>query len=480
MLFSQSSGVVLLNQGLIGVAVTCGCMTRLFSTTYKSQHGNLSDQDRIFTNLYGERDSGLEGAKQRGIWYKTKELMQKGPEWIIDEVKKSGIRGRGGAGFPTGIKWSFMPKEYDPKRPAYLVVNSDESEPQTCKDREIVRHDPHRLIEGALLASFAIKANKAYVYIRGEYVNYRKRLEAAIEEAYSAGLIGKNACGSSHNFDLYVHQGAGAYICGEETALLESLEGKQGKPRLKPPYPAAKGLFGCPTTINNVETISSIPEILRRGSSWYASLGRPNNNGTKLFCISGHVNRPCVVEEEMSIPLRELVERHAGGVRGGWENLQAVIPGGSSVPLIPKSVCDDVLMDYDDLERNQTYLGTGSILVMDSSTDIVDAIRRLTYFYKHESCGQCTPCREGTGWLWDILTRVMNGQSDPKEIDMLWDITKEIEGRTICALGDGAAWPVQGLIRHFRPLMEARLRHAEKRRMAEVAPQHRSGLSPLS
>eukprot|EP01026_Neomeris_dumetosa_P057802 TRINITY_DN5340_c0_g1_i10.p2 TRINITY_DN5340_c0_g1~~TRINITY_DN5340_c0_g1_i10.p2 ORF type:complete len:408 (-),score=58.87 TRINITY_DN5340_c0_g1_i10:425-1648(-) len=386
-----------------------------------------------------------------------------------------------GAGFPTGIKWSFMPKDYDEKRPAYLVVNSDESEPQTCKDREIVRHDPHRLIEGALLAGFAIKARKAYVYIRGEFVNERKKLEGAIQEAYSAGLLGENACGSGHNFDLFVHQGAGAYICGEETALLESIEGKQGKPRLKPPYPAAKGLFGSPTTINNVETISSVPEILRRGSSWYASLGRPNNNGTKLFCISGHVNRPCVVEEEMSIPLKQLIEQHAGGVRGGWDNLLAVIPGGSSVPLIPKSVCDDVLMDYDDLERNQTYLGTGSVLVMDTSTDIVDAIRRIAYFYKHESCGQCTPCREGTGWLWDILNRVMNGSSDPKEIDMLWDITKEIEGRTICALGDGAAWPVQGLIRHFRPLMEAKIQNRTQQYvwLESKPPQHRSGLSSL-
>ena len=294
----------------------------------------LADKDRIFTNLYGFGDGGLKGARARGAWDGTKAILERGPEAIVDEMKKSGLRGRGGAGFPTGLKWSFMPKEVK-ERPHYLVVNADESEPGTCKDRDIMRHDPHTLVEGCLIACFAMRAHAAYIYVRGEFIREREALQRAVDEAYEAKLIGKDNI-HGWDFDLYVHHGAGAYICGEETALLESLEGKKGQPRLKPPFPANVGLYGCPTTVNNVETIAVAPTILRRGADWFAGIGRPNNTGTKVFCISGHVNKPCNVEEEMGIPLKELIEKHAGGVRGGWDNLLAVIPGGASVPLLPK------------------------------------------------------------------------------------------------------------------------------------------------
>jgi NADH-quinone oxidoreductase subunit F len=416
----------------------------------------LSDKDRIFTNLYGQHDWRLLEARARGDWDGTKELILKGRDWIVTEIKDSGLRGRGGAGFPTGVKWSFMPKES--ARPTYLVVNADESEPGTCKDRDIIRHDPHKLIEGCLLASVGMGVHTCYIYIRGEFYNEAQTLQAAIDEAYAAGLVGKDACGSGYDFELYLHRGAGAYICGEETALLESLEGKKGQPRLKPPFPAAVGLYGCPTTVNNVETIAVAPTILRRGASWFSGIGRPKNEGTKVFCISGHVERPCNVEEAMGIPLRELLETHAGGVRGGWDNLLGVIPGGSSVPVIPKSVCDSVLMDFDALREVKSGLGTAAVIVMDKSTDIIRAIARLSKFYKHESCGQCTPCREGAGWMWRVMERMVKGNASVEEIDMLLDVSFEIEGHTICALGDAAAWPVQGLIRHFRPEMERRIK----------------------
>ncbi|GAB4119362.1 MAG: NADH-quinone oxidoreductase subunit NuoF [Rhodothalassiaceae bacterium] len=429
----------------------------------------LEDKDRIFTNIYGFQPWTLDAARRRGDWDGTRELMDKGQDWIIDEVKASGLRGRGGAGFPTGMKWSFMPKESRDGRPSYLVINADESEPGTCKDREILRHDPHKLVEGALLAGYAMRARAAYIYVRGEFVLEAARLDAAVAEAYEAGLIGKNACGSGYDFDVYVHRGAGAYICGEETALIESLEGKKGQPRLKPPFPANAGLYGCPTTVNNVESIAVAPTILRRGASWFAGLGRPNNTGTKIFSISGHVNRPCNVEEEMGIPLRELIEKHAGGVRGGWDNLLAVIPGGSSVPLIPKAICDDVLMDFDSLRAVQSGLGTAAVIVMDKSTDIVKAIARLSYFYKHESCGQCTPCREGTGWMWRVMERLVVGRAEKSEIDMLLDVSKQVEGHTICALGDAAAWPIQGLMRHFRDEVERRIDAHHARAVAEAA-----------
>ena len=416
----------------------------------------LHDNDRIFTNLYGLHGADLKAAQKRGDWDDVATLIKKGRDWLVEEIKLSGLRGRGGAGFPTGLKWSFMPKEND-GRPHYLVVNADESEPGTCKDRDIMRHEPHKLLEGCLLAGYAMGAHICYIYVRGEFVREREALQRAVDEAYEAGLLGKNAAGSGWDYDIYIHHGAGAYICGEETALIESLEGKKGMPRLKPPFPANMGLYGCPTTVNNVESIAVVPTIYRRGALWFAGLGTKGNAGTKLFCISGHVNNPCNVEEAMGIPLKDLLEKHAGGVRGGWDNLLAVIPGGSSVPLIPKEICDTVLMDFDSLKAVDSALGTAAVIVMDKSTDIIKAIARIAHFYKHESCGQCTPCREGTGWMWRVLERMAAGQAQPQEIDVLLKVSHQIEGHTICALGDAAAWPVQGLIRHFRPLIEARL-----------------------
>jgi NADH-quinone oxidoreductase subunit F len=417
----------------------------------------LHDKDRIFTNLYGLQDWGLDAAKARGDWDNTKAILEKGRDWIIEEMKQSGLRGRGGAGFPAGLKWSFMPKEIDSKRPHYLVVNADESEPGTCKDRDIIRHDPHKLVEGCLVAGFALGAHKAFIYIRGEFVREAQVLQAAVEQAYDAGLLGPNACGTGWAMDVVVHRGAGAYICGEETAMLESLEGKKGQPRIKPPFPAGMGIYGCPTTINNVETIAVSPTICRRGASWFAGFGRENNTGTKVFCISGHVNTPCNVEEEMSIPLKELIDKHAGGVRGGWDNLKAIIPGGSSVPMLPKSICDTVLMDFDSLREQRSGLGTAAVIVMDKSTDLIAAIARLSKFYMHESCGQCTPCREGTGWMWRVMERLVRGEAEIEEIDALLDVTKQVEGHTICALGDAAAGPIQGLVRHFRDEIEDRI-----------------------
>ena len=415
----------------------------------------LKEKDKIFTNLFGDETYSLKSAQKRGDWNNTKSLIKKGRDWIINEMKKSELRGRGGAGFPTGLKWSFMPK--DPALNNYLVVNADESEPGTCKDRDMIRNEPHKLIEGCLLASFAMNAHTCYIYIRGEYFNEAVVLQNAIDEAYEAGLVGKNAANSGWDFDIYLHRGAGAYICGEETALLESLEGKKGFPRLKPPFPANKGLYGSPTTVNNVETIAVVPTILRRGGEWFSSFGREKNTGTKVFCISGHVNNPCNIEEEMGIPLRELIEKHAGGVMGGWDNLKAIIPGGSSVPLIPRNICDSVLMDFDSLAEVKSGLGTAAVIVMDKSTDLVKAISKLSHFYKHESCGQCTPCREGTGWLWRMMEKIGEGNATSTDIDKLLDVTKQIEGHTICALGDAAAWPIQGLFRHFREEIEESL-----------------------
>jgi NADH-quinone oxidoreductase subunit F len=428
----------------------------------------LSDADRIFTNLYGTGDAGLKGARARGDWDGTKAIIERGRDAIVEEMKASGLRGRGGAGFPTGMKWSFMPKTIG-ALPHYLVVNADESEPGTCKDRDILRHDPHKLVEGCLLASFAMGAHAAYIYVRGEFYNEAVALQKAIDEAYDAGLIGPDACGSGWAFDCYVHRGAGAYICGEETALIESLEGKKGMPRLKPPFPAAMGLYGCPTTVNNVESIAVAPTILRRGAAWFSALGRPKNAGTKLFCISGHVNKPCNVEEELGIPLKELIDKYAGGVRGGWDNLLAVIPGGASVPVLNKATCDTILMDFDSLREVKSGLGTAAVIVMDKSTDIIKAIARLSQFYKHESCGQCTPCREGTGWMMRVMNRMVEGRASIEEIDTLEQVTRQIEGHTICALGDAAAWPIQGLIKNFRPVMEERIRSYKAGRTMPLA-----------
>ena len=431
--------------------------------------GPLADKDRIFTNLYGFQSPYLKAAQARGDWDNTKGLMAIGQDPIIDAVKASGLRGRGGAGFPTGMKWSFMPKEPKPGKPNFLVVNADESEPGSCKDREIIRHDPHKLVEGSLIAGYAMRARAGYIYIRGEFIYETKVLERAVAEAYEAGLLGKNAAGSGYDFDLFVHRGAGAYICGEETAMLESLEGKQGKPRLKPPFPAGAGLYGCPTTVNNVESIAVVPTILRRGAKWFAGIGNPKNEGTKLFQISGHVNCPCTVEESMGISFRELIDRHAGGIRGGWDNLLAVIPGGSSVPLVPAAEIMDAPMDFDGLKALGSGLGTAAVIVMDKSTDIVRAISRISYFYKHESCGQCTPCREGAGWMWRMMEKLRVGDAEVGDIDKLLDVTKQVEGHTICALGDAAAWPIQGLVRHFRPELERRIAERAGKQMLEAA-----------
>jgi NADH-quinone oxidoreductase subunit F len=431
--------------------------------------GPLADKDRIFTNLYGFQEPWLKAAQARGDWDDTKQLLAIGQDAIIDIVKASGLRGRGGAGFPTGMKWSFMPKEPKPGKPNFLVINADESEPGSCKDREIIRHDPHKLIEGSLIAGFAMRARAGYIYIRGEFIQETRVLERAVAEAYEAGLLGKNACGSGYDFDLFVHRGAGAYICGEETAMLNSLEGEKGWPRLKPPFPAGAGLYGCPTTVNNVESLAVVPTILRRGAEWWAGIGNPKNEGTKLFQLSGHVNCPCTVEESMGISFRELIERHGGGIRGGWDNLLAVIPGGSSVQLVPAHEIMDAPMDFDGLKALGSGLGTAAVIVMDKSTDIVRAISRISYFYKHESCGQCTPCREGTGWMWRMMEKLRDGDAEVSDIDKLIDVTKQVEGHTICALGDAAAWPIQGLVRHFRPELERRIAERAGKRMLEAA-----------
>jgi NADH-quinone oxidoreductase subunit F len=399
---------------------------------------------------------GLKAARGARRLGRYQGLMAVGQDAIIEEIKASGLRGRGGAGFPTGMKWSFMPKEPKPGRPNFLVINADESEPGSCKDREIIRHDPHKLIEGALIAGFAMRARAGYIYIRGEFIRETETLRRR-SEAYDAGLLGKNAAKSGYDFDLFVHRGAGAYICGEETAMLESLEGKKGMPRLKPPFPAGAGLYGCPTTVNNVESIAVVPTILRRGAAWFKSIGREKNEGTKLFQISGHVNKPCVVEEAMSIPFRELIDRHAGGIRGGWDNLLAVIPAARRCRWCRPSRSSTRRWISTASRTLGSGLGTAAVIVMDKSTDIVRAISRISYFYKHESCGQCTPCREGTGWMWRVMERLREGDAEIDEIDMLLDVTKQVEGHTICALGDAAAWPIQGLIRHFRPELERRI-----------------------
>ena len=409
----------------------------------------LKEEDKIFTNLNNTSNCNIEGSLKRNDWSNTKDLISKGREWIINEIKASELRGRGGAGFPTGVKWSFAPKKVG-SRPHYLIINADESEPGTCKDRDIMRFEPQKLLEGCLLASYAVNAHVCYIYIRGEYYNEGMKLQKAIDEAYQKKFIGKNACGSGWDLDIYIHFGAGAYICGEETALLESLEGNKGQPRLKPPFPALVGLYGCPTIVNNVETIAVVPTILRRGGKWFASLGRPKNTGTKIFCISGNVNNPGNVEEEMGISLKELIEKHAGGVIGGWNNLQAVIPGGSSMPLLPKNICDNITMDFDSLIAAKSGLGTAGIIVINKDQDIIKCMARIARFYKHESCGQCTPCREGSGWMWRILERISKREATFSDVDLLEDVTKQIEGHTICAFGEGSAWPVQGLLRHFR------------------------------
>jgi len=380
------------------------------------------------------------------------------PTDVIDEVKKSGLRGRGGAGFPAGLKWSFMPQGYEGQK--YIVCNSDESEPGTCKDRDILRFNPHALIEGMAIGGYAMGATVGYNYLRGEFMDEPfRRFEAALAEAYEQGLLGKDILGTGVDFDLYSHLGSGAYICGEETALLESLEGKKGLPRFKPPFPANYGVYGAPTTVNNTETLASVPIIVRKGGEWFASLGPENNGGTKCFSVSGHVARPGNFEVPLGTPFAELLEM-AGGMLEG-RKLKAVIPGGSSVPVVPGEIMMQTNMDFDSLMKAGSMLGSGAVVVMDETTSMVSMLRRIARFYYAESCGQCTPCREGTGWLYRVLVNIENGQGRAEDLDMLVDLANNIEGRTICALGDAAAWPVQSFIKHFRDEFQYHIDHGE-------------------
>lgn len=408
-----------------------------------------------FRTLGKDQPWSLQTYIEVGGYSSLKKLLKEKTEAevIIEEIKTSGLRGRGGAGFPTGLKWSFMPRTAPGQK--YIVCNSDEGEPGTFKDRDILRYNPHQLIEGMIIAGYCIGASVGYNYIRGEFWQPYERFEAALAEAREAGLLGADIQGSGFDFELFVHLGAGAYICGEETALLESIEGKKGQPRFKPPFPAGFGLYGRPTTINNTETLASVPVILEKGGSWFADLGKPNNGGTKLFSVSGHVNKPGNYEIPMGTPFKDLLEL-AGGVRHG-HRLKAVIPGGSSVPVLPGDVMMELDMDYDSISGAGSMLGAGSVIVMDETTDMVDALERLSYFYHEESCGQCTPCREGTGWLYRVIHRINTGAGKKQDLDLLTDMANKIQGRTICALGDAAAMPVASFLTQFRSEFEAKI-----------------------
>ncbi len=419
-----------------------------------------------FTTLAFDEPWSFESYLRVGGYEAWKKILKEKipPEMVIEEVKKSGLRGRGGAGFPTGLKWSFMPKGSGIQK--YIVCNSDESEPGTCKDRDILRFNPHALVEGMAIAGYAIGATVGYNYMRGEFLDEPwQRFEKALAEAYEVGLLGQNILGGGVDFDLYGSLGAGAYICGEETALLESLEGKKGQPRFKPPFPASYGLYGRPTTINNTESLASVPAIMRNGAGWFAGLGVPSAGGEKLFSVSGHVAKPGNYEVPMGIPFRELLEM-AGGMRGG-RKLKAVIPGGSSVPVLPGEVMLDLTMDYDSIAKAGSMLGSGAVIVMDETTDMVQILRRISRFYYSESCGQCTPCREGTGWLYRMLTRIVEGRGTAEDLQKLDDVAFNIMGRTICALGDAAAMPVRSFLKHFRPEFEHYLEHG--RSLVEAA-----------
>ncbi|MFO8155479.1 MAG: NADH-quinone oxidoreductase subunit NuoF [Pseudomonadota bacterium] len=408
----------------------------------------FNDQEKSWTLDTYVRNGGYEMLKK----VLTEQVA---PDDIIAEIKASALRGRGGAGFPTGLKWSFMPRNAPGQK--YIVCNSDEGEPGTFKDRDILRYNPHQLIEGMAIAGYTIGASVGWNYIRGEFYEPCERFEAALEEARAAGFLGENLFGSGFDFDAFLHRGYGAYICGEETALLESIEGKKGQPRFKPPFPASYGLFGRPTTINNTETLSSIPLILKNGGEWFANLGKPNNGGTKIFSVSGHVNRPGNYEVPMGTPFSELLEM-AGGVREG-HRLKAVIPGGSSTPVMPAETIMDCTMDYDSLAQNGSMLGAGSVIVMDDTTCMPKVLERISYFYYEESCGQCTPCREGTGWLYRAVSRIENGRGRQEDLDLLCDVSNRIMGHTICALGDAAAMPVTSFIEHFRDEFQYHLDH---------------------
>jgi len=415
----------------------------------------LDDKDRIFRNLYGFQDWGLEAARRRGAWDGTKAIVDKGRDWIIAEMKASGLRGRGGAGFPTGLKWSFMPRQFPGAK--YLVCNSDEGEPGTFKDRDILRYTPHIVIEGMAIAAYAMGAGVGYNYIHGEIWDVYERCEEALAEARAAGFIGQNILGSGFSFELHNHHGYGAYICGEETALLESLEGKKGLPRFKPPFPASFGLYGKPTTINNTETFAAVPWIVNHGADAFLALGRPNNGGTKIFSVTGHVARPGNYEVKLGTPFAKLLEM-AGGVRDG-RKLKAVIPGGSSMPVLPAEVMMRTDMDYDSIAKAGSMLGSGAVIVMDETTCMVKALERLSYFYFEESCGQCTPCREGAGWLYRVAHRIENGQGRPEDLDLLDSVAANIIGRTICALGDAAALPVRSFLKNFHSEFEHHIEH---------------------
>ncbi|MHC2996687.1 NADH dehydrogenase [Tepidiphilus sp. HLB4] len=413
----------------------------------------------ILKGLDGDRTWRLKDYEARGGYSALRRLLAEKvpPEQVIQEVKASGLRGRGGAGFPTGLKWSFMPRQFPGEK--YVVCNSDEGEPGTFKDRDILRYNPHAVIEGMIIAGYAMGCRRGYNYIHGEIFEVYLRFEEALEEARAAGYLGENILGSDFSFDLYAHHGYGAYICGEETALLESIEGKKGQPRFKPPFPASFGLYGKPTTINNTETFASVPFILQMGGEAFLNLGKPNNGGTKIFSVSGHVNRPGNYEVPLGTPFAELLEM-AGGVRGG-RKLKAVIPGGSSAPVLPAEIMMQCTMDYDSIAKAGSMLGSGAVIVMDETTCMVKALERLSYFYFEESCGQCTPCREGTGWLYRVVHRIEHGQGRPEDLDLLESVSGSIMGRTICALGDAASMPVQSFIKHFRSEFEHHIEHKQ-------------------
>ena len=423
--------------------------------------------DAILMKGVDGRNWRLKDYEARGGYAALKKILQEktAPDQIIAELKKSALRGRGGAGFPTGLKWSFMPKNV--AGPKYVVCNSDEGEPGTCKDRDLLRYNPHACIEGMIIAGYAMSATAGYNYIHGEIWEIYEQYEQALAEAYAAGYAGRNILGSEFSFELYAHVGYGAYICGEETALLESLEGKQGKPRFKPPFPANFGLYGAPTTINNTQSVASIPTILRKGSQWFADLGVKGSGGTAIFSMSGHVEKPGNYELPLGIPFPELLAI-AGGMRGG-RKLKAVIPGGSSCPVVPADKMMTLTMDFDTIRAAGSGLGTCATIVMDETTCMVKTLRRLARFYWAESCGQCTPCREGTGWLHRVLTRIIDGKGSKADIDMLVDVANKIEGHTICAFGDAAAWPVQSFIKHFRHEFEYMVEH-EGRSIVDDAP----------
>jgi NADH-quinone oxidoreductase subunit F len=408
------------------------------------------EQNLVCFNTFGQEKSWSIETYEKNDGYQTWRKILAGkitPEQVIDEVKACGLRGRGGAGFPTGLKWSFMPKGSDVQK--YLVCNSDESEPGTCHDREVLRYNPHALVEGMAIASYAMGATVAYNYIRGEFLDEPvPRFEAAVKEAYEAGLLGNDIQGSGIDFDLHTFVGAGAYICGEETALLESLEGKQGRPRFKPPFPANYGLYGKPTTINNTQSLASVPAIMRNGAAWFAALGPEGSGGTALFSVSGHVEKPGNYELPMGIPFKDLLNDICGGMLAGRQ-LKAVIPGGSSCKVLPAEVIMDCTMDYTSLQQAGSSFGTGAVIVMDETTCMVKVLRRIARFYMAESCGQCTPCREGTGWLYRMLTRIVEGDGEEADLEKLVDVANKIEGHTICALGDAAAWPVQSFLHHY-------------------------------